>query len=156
MKVFDHPLWAKLLPYARFGVGRSNVDLLQLPDELRMQALALELPCVACGKPVKVFRARLKSGRSRISGAVEEHRLFYAATCPEAVNIGCSRSKAAKEHKAEMRQRLVGQRDSRPRVVLEVRDGSGAFLLSLAVDLSQRLHIELPGGARELDLVPVL
>ena len=85
MIVFDHPFWLQLRPYARLSEGRDNLDLLQLPDDLRVQAVMIQIPCVACGEPCRVFRARLKSERSRIAGQVEERRLFYAATCPSSV-----------------------------------------------------------------------
>lgn len=105
MIAFDHPLWPALAPYARVAPGRDNVDLLQLPDDLRAAALSTLVNCVACGAPIHCFRARAKSKRARIGGTETERRLFYAATC--VAPAGCSRSRAAKDHKNYVR-RLFG------------------------------------------------
>lgn len=99
MTIFDHPIWPIVEPFARLASGRNNLDILQPPDDVRKQALAAIANCVACGVEIHPFRVRVKSKRSRVAGDVVERRLFYAATCPSSVNPGCSRTKAAKDHK---------------------------------------------------------
>ncbi len=152
--VFDHPLWSSLGKYARLSDGRDNLDLLQLPDELRAQAMALSLPCVACAAPCHVFRARLKSERSRVAGQVEEHRLFYAATCPSTVNAGCSRSKAAKSHKRRVRELLGKQREAPRAIAVKVLDASGQVLCTVRSEVKEEVPLELPWGAARIVLVP--
>ncbi len=99
MTLFDHPAWAHLARYAHLDANRANLDLLQVPDQLRELAIGCQANCVACGAPLRPLRARMKSSRSRIAGSETERRLFYAPTCPTDVNPGCSRSKAARDHK---------------------------------------------------------
>lgn len=57
------------------------------PAPVVREALAFEMPCVACGAPIHPFRQR----------GDENGNLFYAATCPLAVRIGCSRGQAARD-----------------------------------------------------------
>ena len=108
MNVLDHPIWPHVLPYAHLVEGRDNIDLLQLPMTMRALALGIVTNCVSCGAVIHPFRARVKSERSRISGKVEEHRLFYAPTCPSTKNPGCSRTTAAQQHKAVIKAVLKG------------------------------------------------
>lgn len=156
MTIFDHPLWPSLKPYARLSEGRDNLDLLQLPDDLRVQAAGIVLPCVACGTGIRVFRARLKSNRSRIAGSVEERRMFYAATCPSGANAGCARSRAAKEHKRRVRERLGGQREVAPAISVEVLDASGMVLYAVRTGGREPLKFDLPETARSVALVHLL
>lgn len=107
MTIFDHPSWKQLRSFARLSEGRGNVDLLDLPDDLRTLALSVEVNCVACGEPTFCFRARQKSKRARISTTAVERRLFYAATCSSTVNSGCSRSRSAKDAKLAMMRELA-------------------------------------------------
>lgn len=102
MTLFELPLWQHLAPYAHVDSGRGNLDLLQLPDSLRVEALGLMVNCVSCGAPSHPLRSRVLSKRSRISGVATERRLFYAATCSTDANPGCSRTRAAKIHKQWM------------------------------------------------------
>jgi hypothetical protein len=113
---------------------RGNVDVLQLPDAHRVLALALKAPCVACGKDCHLFRARLKSERSRVAGA-EERRLFYSATC----SPGCSRSKAAKEHKREVLAYLGAVKSKYVRVVF--LDAVGQVVADLTAQPGSECHI---------------
>ena len=154
MTIFDHLLWPALLPFARLSEGRDNLDLLQLPDDLRVQAPAIILPCVACAEPVRVFRARMKSGRSRIAGSVEERRMFYAATCPASVNPGCARSKAAQAHKRFIRERLGQQREALPAISVQVLDASGVVLYAMRSEVKEPFQVDLPKGAATLAFVP--
>lgn len=154
MNVFEHKIWPLLRPYARLSEGRDNLDLLQLPDPLRANALAIEVPCVACGELCHVFRARVKSGRSRVAGQVEEHRLFYAATCPSSVNAGCARSKAAKAHKRFVRIYLGGKREERPAISVQVLDAAGSVLYELASEVREPFKVDLPLHAAALSFAP--
>lgn len=83
--------YIKIEPYEREGGGvwnpRERIELWNdMPAEVRRQALAFEMPCVACGAPIHPIRQREKSGH-----------LYYAATCPWTVNLSCSRGSAARE-----------------------------------------------------------
>ncbi len=93
MSIVFHPLWPKLHRYFRVEVydkdgghrqPRIRIELTKMPEKLREKALALQMPCVACGQPMHPIRAR------------GDGALYYAAACPLDVNIGCSRGKAAK------------------------------------------------------------
>ncbi len=117
MLIFDHPIWKHVLPYAHLAPGRDNLDFLQLPEQLRTLSLDVISNCVACGKIVSPLRARQKSDRSRVSGTETERRLFYAPTCATEVNPGCSRSKAAQQHKDIMRAKLGFSTDAPDEIV---------------------------------------
>lgn len=105
MILFEHPIWRYLRPYAHLAEGRDNLDILQLPDQLR--TLALEhvwANCVSCGAAIHPLRARALSERSRVAHTAIERRLFYAPTCPTEKDPGCSRTKAAQRHKDDVRE----------------------------------------------------
>lgn len=152
--VFDRPIWKDLQGYARLNDRRDNLDLLQLPDDLREQAAAVRCPCISCGAEIRVFRARLKSGRSRVAGQIEERRLFYAATCPTEVNSGCSRSRQAKEHKQFVRALLGKQREPAPAITVRVLDASGAVLYAMTSEVREPFEVALPFGAASIAFVP--
>ena len=145
--VFDHPFWAEIRSYARLSIKRDNLDLLALPDNLRSQALAFTAPCVSCSDVIHIFRARKKSGRSRIAGQVEEHRLFYAATCPASKNPGCSRSHQAKGHKRRLKDLLGAQREVKKMVVIKMFDASQMLLSLTQSDLREIVALSLPKEA---------
>lgn len=110
MTLFDLPIWQNLSAFAHLSKGgRDNLDLLRLPDDLRVLALSAIANCVACGDPIHPLRARVKSKRSNIAGTETERRLFYAATCPAEKNAGCARSRSAKEHKKWIRRMFSAQ-----------------------------------------------
>ncbi len=125
-RLFDHPIWPRILPHAHINIGRANLDFLGLPDDLRAEALDVRACCVSCGGPVAPLRARALSIRSRISGMTIERRLFYAATCPQHENAGCARSRAAKQHKAELRLLFA----------VEAPSGSGVSSVPAAVRIA--------------------
>lgn len=104
MTLFEHPIWRHLAVFCHMTANRDNLDLLQLPEQLRELALEVVANCVACGAVLHPLRARVKSGRSRVAGTALERRLFYAPTCPIETDRGCSRSKAAQDHKNEVRR----------------------------------------------------
>lgn len=113
MLLFEHPIFKHIVKYASVSEDRANVDFLQLPDLLRSLALEVQTNCPACGASVSPLRARAKSEQSRIAGTETERRLFYAPTCPTEKNPGCSRTKAAKDHKLEIKRVLEEQRKQR-------------------------------------------
>lgn len=101
MTLLDHPAWPYLVKFIHIPEGRDNVDLLDVPDDLRAIALEVVCNCISCGAVIKPLRARAKSSRSRIANTAVERRMFYAPTCPSERDAGCARSKAARQHKAE-------------------------------------------------------
>lgn len=107
MTLFDHPIWRHIAPYAHIRDKRTNLDFLQMPDQLRELALGAVVNCVACFAVISPLRARAKSNRSRIADTALERRLFYAPTCPTDKDSGCSRSKAAQDHKDRL-MRMFG------------------------------------------------
>jgi hypothetical protein len=105
-RLFTTDLWARMKPFAHFSsclTRFARLDFLQLPEELRAEALAATSRCVSCGAVIHPFRGRQKSDRSRIAGTDIEWRLFYAAACPPDVNAGCTRTKAVKIHMERVR-----------------------------------------------------
>lgn len=125
MVIFNHSDWPRLLPYVRVTEGRGNVDLLRLPDDLRSVALAVVVDCVACGSPIRCFRARVKSKRARTAGSETERRLFYSATCAAEVDPGCARSKAAKDHKKLWVDQARGWGFCEPSITIKERGRGG-------------------------------
>lgn len=155
MTIFDHGLWPRLKIYARLSNGRDNLDLLQLPNDLRILASQILLPCVACGEPIRVFRARMKSKRSRIAKQVEERRMFYASTCPGNVNSGCARSTAAMAHKQVVRDHFGMAREKRPSIVVRIEDASGLVLYEMKSEVVEKFSVDLPAAATTIVFVPV-
>ncbi len=107
MTLFDHPIWPHIARYGSLDEGRENLDFHQVPEQLRVLAVEVVVNCVACGVAINCLRARQLSDRSRIAGSVHEKRLIYASPCSTETNPGCSRTKAAKSHKATLRERLT-------------------------------------------------
>ncbi len=81
--------------------------------------------------------------------------MFYAATCPASVNLGCARSRAAKEHKTYVRRLLGTQRDPIPAIKIQVLDASGAVLYELRSEVKEKFEVRLPAGAASIAFVPV-
>ncbi len=106
MIIFQHPIWRHIKSYCHMPAGRDNVDLLDLPDDLRELCLDAKVNCAACGAVIYCFRQRQKSDRARIAGTPDERRLFYAATCPSSASPGCARTRAATEAKILMKKNL--------------------------------------------------
>lgn len=102
MTLFEHTIWPYIAPYIHIDANRGNVDVLQLPDQLRELALGVVANCISCGAVISPLRARAKSSRSRVANTGIERRLFYAPTCPSDRDSGCSRSKIARAHKIEV------------------------------------------------------
>jgi hypothetical protein len=106
MTVLDHPIWKYIRPFITVNAARENIDVREIPDDLRDCALDIVVNCAACGKVIHPFRVRAKSDRARIADSAEERRLFYAGTCPSERDPGCSRTTAAREHKDFMLRNL--------------------------------------------------
>jgi hypothetical protein len=152
--VFDYPIWSLFKPYARLvGQGnRANVDLLQLPDDLRAAALAITTPCVACGNEIHPFRCRAASQRARIANRPEERRLFYAATCAATVNPGCSRTTQARDHQRKVRDILGAQREAKRMVLIKLIDPSGMVLQETKCDLLEPIRIRPSRSTYEIEI----
>jgi hypothetical protein len=93
--LLDHPFWPKVQPflhieqYDRDGGHedpRIRIEFKEVPPDVREQALALEMRCVACGELMHPLRQR-KVG---LPGS-----LYYAPSCPLEVRVACSRGQAA-------------------------------------------------------------
>jgi len=88
MSIHKTPLWAELKKfvviqiYGRDGHPnpRFRINFRPMPQDLLVKALALTIPCAACGDPVHPVRIGKGFG------------LYYAGSCPLTKNIACSRS----------------------------------------------------------------
>lgn len=109
--IIDHPVWQKVLPYLKPpSKGRQNFDF-SFPADVRAEALAVRVECVACRKMMAPFRARKQgSTRSRVVGTATEGHIFYSGACPGDRDKGCSRTGAAKQHKKELLE-VLGFKD---------------------------------------------
>ena len=109
MTIFQHPIWKHILPYAHptFRGVTLYLDFLQLPDDLHLISLNIVTNCVSCHSVTNPLRARAQSERSRIAGSPVERRLCYSPVCLTEVNAGCSRTKAASQHRDLLRWKLV-------------------------------------------------
>ena len=65
---------------------RIRIGFDDLPEQLGRELAFFEMPCVACGRPIKPLRRREGDDFTR---------LFYAPTCEIRVRIACSRTRAA-------------------------------------------------------------
>jgi hypothetical protein len=89
------PAWTELEPYLVVDVydkdgghvdPRIRIGFADMPESLGRRMAFLEMPCVTCRRPNHPLRRREGDPWSR---------LFYAPTCPLAVRVACSRSRAA-------------------------------------------------------------
>lgn len=91
--------------YSRDG-GHENPRFrieLRAPVPVMRDALNLRLPCVACGQPMYPFRMR--SGSRLKDNAAG---IYYAAACPLATNISCSRGMQASKEYIRVRAAVLG------------------------------------------------
>lgn len=86
---------------------RIRIGFDDLPERLGRSLVFLEMPCVACGRPIHPLRRREGDPWSR---------LFYAPTCPIAVRINCSRTRSA-ELEYERFKGIRVERDTRQLVM---------------------------------------
>lgn len=100
MSLLDHSrAFLEFAPYLiieeygrdRSGDGpRFRLELKGAPPDVQQAALNFRMKCVACDHYIHPFRQRKKS----VS-------IYFAATCPLDVHVGCSRGdKATREYKA--------------------------------------------------------
>ncbi len=99
--IVQHPAWERLRKYFKIEVyardggavrPRVRIEMLPMSTIDRVFALAVEMPCVSCGRTIHPIRRRAsppKRGPSK--------NLYYAPCCPLDVNIGCSRGSAARD-----------------------------------------------------------
>lgn len=102
-----HPLWPSLRPYVvvQRTARHTRLELRGLPPDLAARALAMVVPCCACGAAVHPVRQRVAPGaRARTSVA----GLYLAVTCELHVRMGCARGRAAKDAYSAIR-REVGE-----------------------------------------------
>ncbi|HEX4499825.1 MAG TPA: hypothetical protein VH187_01460 [Scandinavium sp.] len=101
MSLVDYQFFSVIHPYiiiqryVREGGGSQNpryrIEIKSdIPSAVKRQALAFEMPCVACGAVIHPFRQRGPARRG-----VNIGNLYYAACCPLAVRLPCSRGEAA-------------------------------------------------------------
>lgn len=70
---------------------------LEAPSALERVLWNLVVPCVSCMRPVKPFRRRAGGGS-----------IYYAATCPLAIDVSCCRTAAARADHAAIVAALGG------------------------------------------------
>lgn len=89
------PHWPQLEPYLVVDVydkdgghvdPRIRIGFDDMPEPLGQRMAFIEMPCVTCRRPNHPLRRR--------EGDTFE-RLYYAPTCPIAIRMACSRSRAA-------------------------------------------------------------
>lgn len=98
------PRWAELRPYLRIESydrdgghrhPRHRIEFRGVPMNLALEALAYQIPCVACGELVQPFRERLTRNPRPRAGAWIHHGFYYAPSCTLRHRIACSRGAAA-------------------------------------------------------------
>lgn len=103
----SHPLWLTLRTHLRVETtGRhTRLELRDVPAGLAADALAIRVPCVACGAPVAPVRCRRPPGNKRRDDATAG--LYLAVTCGLSERIGCSRGKAASAEYAAIKAEVA-------------------------------------------------
>jgi len=95
----EHPLFPKLRPFVRIELysrdgGHKNprfrINFNPMPTGLHVEAMELETHCVSCGRRINPVRDSARG-------------VYFAATCPLAVNIACSRSSKARDEYKRVR-----------------------------------------------------
>lgn len=99
--IVQHAAWLwlkdylKIEEYRREGGSRNprfRIEVRPMASDLVEKACAVKIRCVACGRPINPIRKRkAESKRSKAA------HLYYAACCPLQVDVGCSRSPAARD-----------------------------------------------------------
>jgi hypothetical protein len=111
MSILTHALWPELAPYFRIERyapdgghkrPRIRIEVRALPPALHDRVTTAEMPCVACGAPIRFVRDRAAAPKR---GSPKPH-LYYAATCELRVSMGCARGAAARDEYARVRQVL--------------------------------------------------
>ena len=98
--VTHHPLWKEIEPFVEFqiykreGGGSKNprfrIGLTRaIPEEVAQRALLCQVKCSNCGAKINPFRIR-NTRTQTLAG-----NIYFAATCPLQIRMGCSRSASA-------------------------------------------------------------
>lgn len=95
-----HSLWPEIRPYVAIerdasSSTRVRIEIRSLPRDVAAMALEMRVGCVSCGRPVHPVRVRKEPGNKRDESV--GHGLYVAVACPLAVNVGCSRGRAARD-----------------------------------------------------------
>ena len=108
MSIVEHPLWPEIRPYVRIerydrdgghGHPRYRIEV-DPPNADRSAAWqVVMMRCVACGAPMHPIRERAPANNKRGN----PRHLFYAATCPLRIRMGCARSAAARDEYLRVR-----------------------------------------------------
>jgi len=95
VSILQHPIWPELQPFVRIEIydrdgghehPRHRIEIDTPPSGILLRKfLAVEMPCVVCGRTIHPLRER--EGRGH---------LYYAATCSLDVTFACARSAAAR------------------------------------------------------------
>lgn len=111
MSILRHAIWPELQPFVRLEIygrdggpdhPRHRIEIDTPPTGIQLRSfLAVEMPCVKCGRVIHPIREREGQGH-----------LYFAATCGLDVQYACARSKAARDEyraiKAAMEARSPG------------------------------------------------
>lgn len=108
--ILHHPIWPDLQPFIRIEVygrdggpdnPRHRIEVETPPSGILLRKfLAVEMPCVVCGRTIHPIRER--EGRGH---------LYFAATCELDVNYGCARSARARDEYNAVKKAMVGYVD---------------------------------------------
>jgi len=100
MSIRNHPDWKDILPHIRIEYydrdgghshPRNRIEIKsRTPHQTKLKLLAVECPCVACGRMIFPIRRRSRGGRVASLG-----HLYFACACDLDTNKGCSRGRAA-------------------------------------------------------------
>jgi hypothetical protein len=108
--ICDHPIWETARPY--FGERPHELRGLEVrgvPRPLSLRLQQLKLPCIACGRPVHVFRRRKGS---------DVTELYYSPACPSADSPGCCRGGECRDEVERIRSFLAGNPIPKPQLGL--------------------------------------
>ena len=103
------PVWERLEShlhidrYARdrgHAEPRIRIGFVDLPEPFARELVQIEMPCVACARPIHPLRRRVGD---------DWNRLFYSPTCELSKRYACSRGRAA----ALEYQRFMGRQTAR-------------------------------------------
>jgi hypothetical protein len=109
------PEFADLVPhilvqayYDAHQHSRYRIELRDsTPFEVRLKALRLTMPCVACGRDIHPFRERQRAAKA---GSSQAQAVYIAAACSPEVRPGCSRGNAARDEYIRIREAVAAWR----------------------------------------------
>lgn len=117
MSLLDHEAWPDLVPYVRIQTydrdgghdhPRHRIEVDRPSSGILVRRfLAMEMPCVACGRSIHPIRQRKGPDVS----------LFIAVTCGLDVNYGCARGNAARDEYERIVAAVQGWVDPRQPVL---------------------------------------